>query len=142
MQIRRACTLMVLVGVILFAGCKKGPSEEQLFEEAKKYQEQGNFQAAIETYERIVKAHPRSPEAPQCQFMVGYLYANHMKNLDMARNAYQAFIRNYPEHELVKDAQWELDHLGQDVNEIEELNRVLTTRGDSVMTKPDTVQSR
>jgi len=139
MQIRRACTLLFLVSVIVFAGCKKGPSQEQLFEEAKKNQEQGNFQAAIQSYETIVKNYPRSPEAPQCQFMVGYLYANHMKNNDMARNSYQTFIKNYPEHELVKDAQWELDHLGQDVNQIEELNRVLTTKEDTVATKPDTV---
>jgi outer membrane protein assembly factor BamD (BamD/ComL family) len=139
MQIRRACTLAFLVSIIVFAGCKKGPSQEQLFEEAKKYQEQGNFQAAIQSYETIVKKFPRSPEAPQCQFMVGYLYANHMKNNDLARNAYQTFIKNYPEHELVKDAQWELDHLGQDVNQIEELNRALITKGDTVATKPDTV---
>ena len=138
MHIRRACTLMILVSVVAFGGCKKGPSQEQLFEDAKKFQEKGDFQAAIETYELIVDRHPRSPQAPQCQFMVGYLYANHMKNIDMAKSAYQAFIRNYPEHELVKDAQWELDHLGQDVNEIEELNRVLTTRTDTTSIKKDT----
>jgi len=68
--------------------------------------------------------------------MVGYLYANHLKNMDMAKQAYATFIRNYPEHELVKDAQWELDHLGKDVNQIEELNKILSK--DSTGAKTDT----
>ena len=140
MQVRRACTLAVLAVAILVVGCKKGPTQEQLFDEAKKYQEQSNFSAAIDSYQEIVKRFPRSPQAPQCQFMIGYLYANHMKNMDMAKNAYATFIRNYPEHELVKDAQWELDHLGKDVNEIEELNKVLTSRADTVKAKADTAR--
>ena len=140
MQVRRACTLAVLAVAILVVGCKKGPTQEQLFDEAKKYQEQSNFGAAIDSYQEIVKRFPRSPQAPQCQFMIGYLYANHMKNMDMAKNAYATFIRNYPEHELVKDAQWELDHLGKDVNEIEELNKVLTSRADTVKAKADTAR--
>jgi len=140
MQISRACTLLMLASVFLLVGCKKGPSQTQLFEDAKKFQEQGNFAGAIKSYEEIVARYPRSPEAPQCQFMVGYLYANHMKNNVMARAAYQTFIRNYPEHELVKDAQWELDHLGQDVNDIKELNRVLTSKEDSVKTKTDSLR--
>ena len=140
MQIRRACTLLMLAAIFVMAGCKKGPSQDQLFADAKKFQEQGNFAGAIQSYQEIVTRFPRSPEAPQCQFMVGYLYANHMKNNEMARAAYQTFIKNYPEHELIKDAQWELDHLGQDVNDIKELNRVLTSRGDTVKTKADTLR--
>ena len=140
MRIRRVCTLAAMVLVVLLAGCKKGPTQVQLFEEAKKNQEQSNFAAAISSYQEIVQRFPRSPEAPQCQFMIGYLYANHLKNMDKAREAYQTFIRNYPEHELVKDAQWELDHLGKDVNEIEELNKVLISRSDTAKAKADTAR--
>jgi len=60
MQIRRACTLMILVSLVVFGGCKKGPSQEQLFEDAKKYQEKGDFQAAIETYELMSTVTPVS----------------------------------------------------------------------------------
>lgn len=140
MRVRSACTLAVMVALILFAGCKQGPTEAQLFEEAKKYQEQSNFPAAIESYQQIVKRFPRSAQAPQCQFMIGYLYANHLKNMDMAKEAYSTFIKNYPENELIKDAQWELDHLGKDVNEIEELNKVLTSRADTARAKADTAR--
>jgi len=118
-------TLLVFVLMVAIAGCAKGPTQEQLFEKAKKAQEESNFQAAIDAYQDIVKRFPKSPQAAQCQFMVGYLYANHVKNLDMAKQAYQTFLRNYPDDALVKDAQWELDHLGKDVNEIDELNKAL-----------------
>jgi outer membrane protein assembly factor BamD (BamD/ComL family) len=118
-------TLLVLVLMVAIAGCAKGPTQEQLFEKAKKAQEESNFQAAIDAYQDIVKRFPKSPQAAQCQFMVGYLYANHVKNMDMAKQAYQTFLRNYPDDALVKDAQWELDHLGKDVNEIDELNKAL-----------------
>ena len=138
MQVRRACTLVIVMIAVLFSACKKGPTQEQLFEDAKKYQEQSNFVAAISSYQEIVERYPHSPQAPQCQFMIGYLYANHLKNMDMAKQAYATFIKNYPEHELVKDAQWELDHLGRDVNEIEELNKVLTNRADTAKVKADT----
>ena len=131
----KTCTVLVLALVMLTAACKKGPTQDELFEKAKKAQEESNFTTAIDSYQEIVKRFPKSPRAPQCQFMVGYLYANHLKNMDMARQAYQAFIHNYPENDLVKDAQWELDHLGKDVNQIEELNKVLTK--DSTGTKSD-----
>lgn len=121
--------VLLLIVMVAVVGCKKGPSESELFEKAKQLQESNDFQGAIAAYQQIVKDHPKSPQAPQCQFMIGYLYANHLKNMDMAKGAYRDFIKLYPEHQLVKDAQWELDHLGQDVNEIEELNKILAKDG-------------
>lgn len=116
----------VMIAILIgFAACKKGPTVEELFDRANKFQEESNFEGAIGAYTEIVQRFPTSDKAPQCQFMVGYLYANQLKNIEKAKEAYQGFIRNWPEHELVKDAQWELDHLGKDVNEIEELNRIL-----------------
>ncbi|MBI5463633.1 MAG: tetratricopeptide repeat protein, partial [Ignavibacteriales bacterium] len=122
---------------VAIVGCKRGPTQDELFERAKKAQEAQDFNGAIASYQEIVKTFPKSPQAPQCQFMVGYLYANHLKNIDMAKKAYSDFIRSFPEHELVKDAQWELDHLGKDVNEIEELNKILSK--DSLQARKDTV---
>jgi len=129
-------TLLVLILMAAIVGCNKGPTQDQLFEKAKKAQEESNFPAAISAYQEIVKRFPKSPQAAQCQFMVGYLYANHLKDLNLAKDAYQTFLRNYPEDALVKDAQWELDHLGKDVNEIDELNKILAKDSSSV--KSDT----
>jgi outer membrane protein assembly factor BamD (BamD/ComL family) len=112
----------------LLVSCEKGPTEQELFQKATLSQEQSDFPTAIKTYEELVKQYPKSSNAPKCQFMIGYLYANHLKQPDKAREAYQAFIKAFPEHLLVKDAQWELDHLGMDVNQIDELNKVIGTQ--------------
>lgn len=129
---------IVFIAVVVAAGCKTGASQQELFDQAKKCQEESNFTGAVQAYQEIVKRFPKSPQAPQCQFMVGYLYANHLNNIDLAGEAYKKFIRDYPEHELVKDAQWELDHIGKNVNEIEELNQILAH--DSTQVQADSAE--
>ena len=123
----RASFWAIFVGAIVLVGCKSGPTEQELFEKATAAQEQSDFPTAIKAYEELVLKHPKSTYAPKCQFMIGYLYANHMKDVEKARTAYQTFIKSFPEDNLVKDAQWELDHLGQDVNQIDELNKMIGT---------------
>lgn len=118
--------LSLFVGILVFTGCKSGPTEQELFDKATASQEQSDFPSAIKAYEELVQKHPKSTYAPKCQFMIGYLYANHLKDVDKARTAYQSFIKAFPEDNLVKDAQWELDHIGQDVNQIDELNKLIT----------------
>ncbi len=117
----------IFVAAFVLVGCKSGPTEQELFDKATAAQEQSDFPTAIKAYEELVLKHPKSTYAPKCQFMIGYLYANHMKDVDKAKAAYQSFIKNFPEDNLVKDAQWELDHLGQDVNQIDELNKIIGT---------------
>jgi TolA-binding protein len=138
--ISTAQVLTIVFSLSLVAGCAKGPGERQLFEQAKKYQEESKFTEATVAYEDLVKKYPESRNAPQCLFMVGYLYANHLGNMEKARQAYQLFLEKYPNHALVKDARWELAHLGQDVNEIPSLNELLQSSADSLAGggKPDT----
>ncbi len=123
----RASMWAIFVGAIILVGCKAGPTEQELFDKATAAQEQSDFPTAIKAYEELVLKHPKSTYAPKCQFMIGYLYANHLKDIEKAKAAYQSFIKTFPEDNLVKDAQWELDHLGQDVNQIDELNKMIGT---------------
>jgi len=76
------------------------------------------FDKAVATYERIVEKFPQSKYLPQSMFMIGYIYANHIKNFDKAKTYYDQFIAKYPEHELTASVQWELQHLGKDISEI------------------------
>jgi TolA-binding protein len=130
-----ACCVGLFSLAIFASGCGKGLSERQLFEQAKKYQEEGKFTEAVAKYEELVKRYPRSSQAPQCLFMVGYLYANHMTDYEKARMAYETFVKKYPNDPLIKDAQWELTHLGQDVNHIRELNELLQRSADTLSNK-------
>jgi len=76
------------------------------------------FDKAVATYERLVEKFPQSKYLPQSMFMIGYIYANHVKNFDKAKDYYDQFIAKYPEHELTASVQWELQHLGKDISEI------------------------
>lgn len=77
------------------------------------------FHKAIETWESLIEKHPTSRLITNTKFMIGYCYANDIKDLDKARESYQKFLDEYPEHELVESVKWELEHLGQDISEID-----------------------
>jgi TolA-binding protein len=77
------------------------------------------YQKAIDTWKRLLDKYPQSRLVINTKFMIGYCYANDMKVLDKAREAYQKFLADYPNHELAPSVQWELDHLGQDISEID-----------------------
>lgn len=110
---------ILIIGLIF--GCAKKPGEEELFTEAKQFQEQSQFQQAVEKYEDLIRLYPKSPLCAQSQFMIGYIYANHIQEYDKARQAYVTYLEKYSDDEMVKDAKWELDHLGEDINSIDEL---------------------
>ncbi len=80
------------------------------------YHNRQEFQRAVSTYQRLLEEMPQSSHAAQGQFMVGYIYANEIKDLDRARQAYSAFQKNYPQHDLSDDVAFELEHLGKDIN--------------------------
>ncbi len=113
--------LLLIAMALLIAGCGKKMSEEELFTQAAQFQKEGKYQEAIDSYQQLISKYPNGKYCAQSQFMTGFIYANEMKEYEKARTAYQKFIDTYPNHEMIKDARWELDHLGSDINEIEEL---------------------
>jgi len=77
------------------------------------------YNKAITTWEKLLKNYPDSRLVVNTKFMIGYTYANYLGDLDKARESYEAFIAEYPEHELVPSVKWELNHLGEDISDIE-----------------------
>jgi len=77
------------------------------------------FDNAIDAHKRLVKKYPDSKFGAQSLFMIGYHYANSINDTSEARKYYEKFLEQYPEHELASSVRWELDHLGQDINEID-----------------------
>lgn len=80
-------------------------------------QQQGHMAAAIADYQRIVDSFPASDTADEAQFMIAFVYEEHLHDLDGARRAYQALIDNYPNAELVDQARQLLEHVGQSPDE-------------------------
>jgi len=77
------------------------------------------FKKSVDAYQRLVTKYPNSKYVIQASFMIGYRYANDIKDLDKAKKAYESFLEKYPNHELASSVNWELEHLGQDISDIE-----------------------
>lgn len=92
-----------------------------------------DYQKSVNAYKKLLNTHPESDYLIQSSFMIGYRYANDIKDLDKAREAYEQFIENFPDHELATSVKWELDHLGQDISDIEFLGQMgdSSSAGDS-----------
>jgi outer membrane protein assembly factor BamD (BamD/ComL family) len=79
------------------------------------------FYRSLNTYQEIVHKYKGSSFEPMSQFMIGYIYANVQADIPKAKVAYQTFLQKYPEHELVPSVQFELEYLGKQINNINEL---------------------
>jgi outer membrane protein assembly factor BamD (BamD/ComL family) len=154
---RKFTLLLLMMSLALAVGCSRKMSEEQLYEEAKKLEQQQDidklikvyeelvdrfpksqkadfalyklalvyqnnkqdFKKAVACHERLMKDYPQSKYVSQSHFMSAFIYANDLKDIEKARAVYKSFIETYPKHELVPSVKWEIEHLGQDINDIE-----------------------
>jgi len=128
---KRLVILLSLIPVVFLlssTGCEKKPSEDQLFSDARKLQEEGKYAEAVTGYEKLIQVHPKGKYAPQAQFMIGFICANELKDLAKAEKAYKAFLEKYAaksDSGMVASARWELENLGKDINQIEDLSGVI-----------------
>jgi len=68
----------------------------------------------IAGYERVVDQFPMSEQAPQAQFMIGFVYSEEKKDYDKAEAAFKKLLKEYPKSELAHSAQWMLDNMRTD----------------------------
>ena len=75
-------------------------------------QQTGDMAGAIAQYERLLSTYPQSECAAEAQFMLGYIYEEHLRDFDQARVAYQRVVEQYPGTELAANAELLLPHVG------------------------------
>jgi peptidyl-prolyl cis-trans isomerase C len=68
----------------------------------------------ITGYEHVVTDYPVSEQAPQAQFMIGFVYSEEKKDYDKAEAAFRKLLKEYPKSELAHSAQWMLDNMRTD----------------------------
>lgn len=73
---------------------------------------------AVEHYKNVADNYQQSGHASRSLFMVAFIQANELEQLDQARENYNLFIEKYPNDELVSSAKAELDNLGISAEEI------------------------
>jgi len=83
-----------------------------------------DYPAAINKLETARDEYAADSLASQCQFMIGFIYANMAADTSKAREAYTTFLENYPDHNQSPPVEWEQKYLGKDINEIEELKNL------------------
>ena len=66
----------------------------------------------IDLYKALVKRFPNEKVSVQAQFMIGFTYAEEMGEYDLARVAFQEFLRLHPDSDLAGSAKWMLDNMG------------------------------
>jgi TolA-binding protein len=99
---------------------------ESLFEIGKLYHgwavknisQKESLKNAVEYYQKVFNTEPTGKNAEQSLFMVGFLQANELNQLEEAKRTYNKFIEQFPASELVSSAQAELDNLGIPPEEI------------------------
>ena len=131
---------LILFSVVWLSGCggQKKPeiSEVELFAKAQELQKDENFAEAIATYRKLAKEFPNSKQAANSQFMIGYIFANHLNDFEQAKIELNRFIDEYKtvaDSGLIAGARFELEHLGQSIDEIP----ILSNLGDSEPPKTD-----
>ena len=85
-------------GVVVYAdsienAMKPVLSPAQLFGRA---QAAASPQERIDLFRRVVTEFPQDKSAVQASFMVGFTYAEELKDFPAARSAFEDFIRKYP----------------------------------------------
>jgi peptidyl-prolyl cis-trans isomerase C len=86
-------------------------SSDELFRDA---QDATTTDERIAGYQRVVQQYPQSEQAPQAQFMVGFVYSEEKKDYDKAEAAFKKLLQDYPKSELAHSAQWMLDNMRTD----------------------------
>ena len=117
MQRLSLIVLVILVGSLFFS-CSKKKEEVEYFKLAKEQYSKEEFTEAVKNFKSLIEYYPEGKHAAESTFMIGFIYANSIKNFDEAKIYYTTFIEKYPDHDLADDAKYELETLGQDINDL------------------------
>ena len=113
---------------------------EYLFKMGEIYQFHQQYYKGIATYQTIVDKYPNYEKTPQAMFLMAFAYENYLKDTEKAKQAYEAFLKKYPENQLARDAKFSLDNLGKSPEEVMDmiLKKNKTATADSATAKPKT----
>lgn len=110
--------LVILSLIFIIFACSSKLSEEEYYNAAKDAYAKENYTQAVENFKNLVNHYPEGKRSAETLFMLGFINANDIKNLPEAEKYYKEFIAKYPQHELADDAQYELNTLGKDINDL------------------------
>ena len=138
--------IAVIFAVALFTGCSEKPGGNpediaaEMFAKAQEMQKSEKFSEAIQIYRKIVIKHPKTRQASNSQFMIGYISSNHLNDTEQAKIELNHFLTDYAEiadSGLIAGAKFELEFMGKSIDEIPILSN-LNDEGSSADNAKDT----
>lgn len=83
---------------------------------------------SVASYVRVIENYSESPDAVKALFMAGFVSATYLKDFDKAETFYSQFLEKYPNHELIPAAEFELENLGKEIEDIEALKGIVDAK--------------
>jgi peptidyl-prolyl cis-trans isomerase C len=83
-------------------------SPEDLFQRAS---ESSNPREKIRYYEQFLEEYPDNERAYEAMFMIGFTYAEDLRNHAEAQKIFEQFLLEYPDSDLGDDARWMLENM-------------------------------
>ncbi len=96
----------------------KGESAENLHKAAETARSLGEMDEALSMYDWIIDRYPNHPRTPQALFLKAFTYDSDLKEFDQARVYYTEFLEKYPNNDFAKSAEFLLENLGKDDEEL------------------------
>jgi len=78
----------------------------------------GKSKEALDLYNSIIYKYPDYPKAPECLFLVGYIYENYFQEYGKAKEIYESFLKKYPTHDFADDAAISIKNMGKSPEEL------------------------
>ncbi len=72
-----------------------------------------SFNKTLELYNQILLTFPDYEKAPQIKFLEAFTLDNDLKQYELAKTKYEAFLAAYPDHEFADDTRFLLENLGK-----------------------------
>jgi peptidyl-prolyl cis-trans isomerase C len=108
-----------------FESSNRGP--EELFQFAQSSEDPQN---RIDAFQEIVDKFPDDPHAPHAMFMIGFVYAEELKDFVMADRTFNRLIQKYPDSDMADTARWMLENLDKPLPKFEDLDDLNRQIGD------------
>lgn len=88
----------------------EGP--EDMYRAADLYSASFEYSEAVKIYDQIIDKHADHKRAADALFAKGFIYNDKIGDTAQARVAYEQFLTQYPDHQMVQAAQTEIQLLG------------------------------
>jgi len=87
----------------------------------------------IQYYRDIVNNYPDHKYAPQALFMIGFVYAEELRDAKRAKQTFDELLRSYPDSEVVGSAQWMIENVDKphpSFESFESMKEAMEKKGD------------